>query len=208
MDNKDELYHYGVLGMKWGKHKAQGLKPTTDGSSLRKYKQAIANRKAAKDVKKMKYAQYSTMFDQVAKHPFGIGGSKEQDARFEKSRKEAHDAITKYKAAKRAEKAAKKMAKAEAKEVKKLYRAEYLKGKSFIGRLNAKIDGSDKIYADFAYGLTDGKYVKGDVLFDGRKKTAKKVADKVNNPKKQPWDEKSRRKQPWDEKPSRQRGNI
>lgn len=166
--NADELYHYGVPGMKWGKRKARYEGVSTDGSKRRAYEQSRQALIEAKRNKKAASKVYSKTYDNWRNKAIADLSpiKKHRDAsnkRFEdtvKAAKAANSAEKKYKAAKKAMKVAKKAANIEAKAVKQKYREQYMKGASVAGKIYAKLTDADKHYADLAYGLNNGKFVK------------------------------------------------
>ena len=155
----DELYHYGVKGMRWGHRKASRV--STDGSAKRAYDMAKEKLRDAKARKQIANKQYDAAFyeGRKLKNMFGEGNRKTTNDLI-KTAENAGRADKAYKAAKAAAKAAKKMAKVEAKEVKKLYRESYMNGSSAVRKIWAKITAVDKDFADYAYKKHNGAFDK------------------------------------------------
>ena len=166
--NENELMHYGVPGMKWGKRKARYEGISTDGSKKRAYEQSRQALIKAKQNKKAALKTYSKTYDNWRNKAIADLSpiKKHRDAskkRYEdtiKTAKAANSAEKQYKAAKKAMKVAKKAANIEAKAIKQKYRDQYMKGASMAGKIYAKLTDADKHYADLAYGLNNGKFVK------------------------------------------------
>ena len=181
--NRDELYHYGVKGMKWGVHRSRN----SGGSTGQKRRTEVDAAKS--DYKNAKRA-YSKAFDKA----FNRGGSalspfkRERDANdrrwqdVDKKAAQVRDAKAKYKQAKADQKARfkaeadaewaeieqyrreRKAKKAADKAKKSIEKAEYKAfiqektkeinaGESAVGRIYNKITGSDKLQAKIAYDL-------------------------------------------------------
>lgn len=167
----DELAHYGVPGMRWGRRKNRYAGIPTDGSKRRAAEaarqQMIAAKKTKKSANKAYSKAYNKAYNYSGTHAISQFTGKTQKA---ESNKRWDDATTKgktadkadkqYKAAKKAYKAAKKMANLEAKAVKEKYKNEYMKGASAAGKVYAKLTGSHKYYADMMYDINNGKYKK------------------------------------------------
>jgi hypothetical protein len=169
--NENELYHYGVPGMKWGKRKARPS-PTTDGSAKKAYEKAKAKTAKARDERDATKTLYNKAFNRAynKNHPYSLSREKRQasDKRWEEvadKAKKLNTANSKYKAAKKAEKAAKKMAKAEAKAVKKAYRKQYMQGQSAAGKVWAKLTDLDRYYAESAYKKNKGVFNKNNKVW-------------------------------------------
>ena len=176
-NHTDELYHYGVKGMRWGHRRFQNkdgslktagkkryggdAKVSTDGSAKRAYEEAKKKRKNAWNVK----AEADVNYDEAFYDYNSLTGKvnkrdPKSDKNLAKVAKESAKADRNYAAAKAAEKAAKKMAKAEAKEVKKLYRKSYLEGQSVVGKIFSMYTGVAREAADYAYKQNKGAYNK------------------------------------------------
>ena len=168
--NVDELMHYGVPGMKWGRRKNISL----DGSKKRAAEKARRQMISAKQNKRAKQKEFSKAYREgnKPKNWFGENANKVNSAT-EKAAQESFKADMQYKAKKKAYKVAKKMANIEAKEVKKKYRNEYMKGASLVGKLYAKYTGSHRYYADMMYDINNGAYKSSNAT----SKLAKKVSD-------------------------------
>lgn len=166
MYENNELTHYGVPGMKWGKRKAKYEGVSTNGSKKRAYEDAKTKLAAARSVKKSANREYTQAFNKAynkslaAYSPF-------KKAR-ENNEKRWNIAMNKgvasakadraYKSAKKTMKVAKKAAKIEAKAVKQKYRDQYMKGASKAGKIYAKLTDADKYYAEMMYDLNKGRY--------------------------------------------------
>jgi hypothetical protein len=162
--NTDELYHYGVPGMKWGKRKARYEGVSTDGSKKAAYArarqqlaQAKTNRKVANKAYDKAYRNANSL---ILNSQFNKADNKRRNDEMMDAAKKAGAADKKYKAAKKAMKVAKKAANVEAKAVKQKYRDQYMKGSSMVGKIYAKLTDADKHYAEMMYGLNNGKYKK------------------------------------------------
>lgn len=169
--NADDLMHYGVPGMRWGRRKIQKWatskhQPSSVKSSvLSGVYAATGSKKIGKALDKSN--DRDTANWKRAKKAYAdissTDGSKKRAA--EKARQEMINAkrskdSTRIKSAKTAYKVAKKMANVEAKSVKEKYRKEYMKGASLVGKTYAKTTGAHKHYADMMYDINNGAYKK------------------------------------------------
>lgn len=159
--NEDELAHYGVPGMRWGRRKNPYAGVSTDGSKRRAAEQARQQLIAAKKDKRVKQKEFDKAYKESSKlrNWFGERGARAAE-KAERTAENSNRADKQYKAAKKAYKAAKKMANLEAKAVKEKYKNEYMKGASAAGKVYAKLTGSHKYYADMMYGINNGAYKK------------------------------------------------
>lgn len=210
--NADELMHYGVPGMRWGRRKssyvyAYGQNPKNGYQKAMRSlggtkfaKKAIANSKLSSSQKRKALEEQELLADEKAynkakKKAAKTGGQMTYDTATKKysvtvstdgSKKRAAETArqqmidakrskdsAQIKASKTAYKVAKKMANVEAKEVKKMYRKEYMKGSNIAGKIYAKYTGSHKLYADMMYDINNGAYKSSNPT----SKLAKKVAE-------------------------------
>lgn len=155
-ERPDELMHYGVPGMKWGKRKAR---PQSDVRTARKaYRQA--NR------------EYNRAFDKAYNRSIaGLSPIKKHrqanDARWEDAANKAqaaNKAKAAYKKAKatakakaKAERALAKIEKQNKKEFIKTRSKEIQKGSSVVGKIWNAYTGGHKIQAEIEYNLRDYK---------------------------------------------------
>lgn len=162
--NENELMHYGVPGMKWGKRKARYEGISTDGSKKRAYEQSRQALIKAKQNKKSANRSFDRAYRDanslILNSQFNKADNKKRNDAMMDAAKKSESANKQYKAAKKAMKVAKKAANIEAKAVKQKYRDQYMKGASMAGKIYAKLTDADKHYADLAYGLNNGKFVK------------------------------------------------
>ena len=142
-ERPDELMHYGVPGMKWGKRKAR---PQSDVRTARKaYRQA--NR------------EYNRAFDKAYNRSIaGLSPIKKHrqanDARWEDAANKAQAA---NKAKAKAERALAKIEKQNKKEFIKTRSKEIQKGSSVVGKIWNAYTGGHKIQAEIEYNLRDYK---------------------------------------------------
>lgn len=108
---KNELYHHGVKGMKWGHRKAL---PTS--STYNKVKNAQS---AYKDARKIANKKYNIMYDRAANHPIATNFTKKGRAKYEKAFDEYYDAEKNRQSARDAYNAAKKERKTQLKNTTK-----------------------------------------------------------------------------------------
>lgn len=155
----DELYHYGVKGMKWGHKKARYDAVSTDGSKRRAYESAKRTLDKARDDKRAANRAYSKAFKKSTSVYGAYGpGNKQRHERTYDAAIAANKADKQYKNAKKAAKIAKKAAKIEAKAVKTKYREQYMKGESTVGKILSRLTDADKHYANIAYETNKGAY--------------------------------------------------
>ena len=127
-NNDDELMHYGVLGMKWGRRKANPQLSNT--------------KKAYKQAKKEYNKAYNSAYGYSSRHPVGQFVSKKKKAESNKRWADVVTAAKKEKQAEDAYKAEKAKIKAEQKDVDKYF--EKTKENTKIRRLGygAKVAGT------------------------------------------------------------------
>lgn len=158
--NEQELRHHGVKGMKWGVRKARP-KATTDGSSLKAYQAAKKKRNEVKKVVQEKAIERDAALNYAMMRWDKLGWPGRKTLQYVDKTEEAYGQVKKqYKAAKAAEKAAKKMAKVEAREVKKMYRQQYMKGQSAVEKIWTRVASLDRSFANAAYKENKGAFDK------------------------------------------------
>lgn len=179
-NNFNELYHYGVPGMKWGHRKAQPIVSGSVRAAKVKMQQAKANKKAASKSFNKAYRNDSSIIRQLQ---FNKADNKRSYKDLETAAAKSYKADKEYKKLKKAYKSVKKMEKQKVRDIKNKYAAEYRNDKSPVGQIISRMLGTDKNYADMMYNAN-------------RKKSGS-------------FNERPTYKNPWDEKPNyRNRGNI
>ena len=144
----NELYHYGVKGMKWGVHKKRS-ETSVDRA-----------RSAYKTAKKDYNKSYNSAYDYSRRYPISQFTSKkrrvESDRRWEDAQNKAKtlDSAKKaYKAEKEAVRALKKMENQKHKDFVKTRSKEILKGESVVAKMWDIYTGAHKIQAELEYNL-------------------------------------------------------
>ena len=131
--DSNELYHYGVPGMRWGHRKAKAQ------LQVAKKQWKKANKEFDKAYRDNNSWLLNMQFDKKDKQ-------KRSQAMMDAASK-AEKANRKYKRAKKAYKMVKKLEKQKVKDLQKKYQKEYLSDKSSVGKVVSKFLGSDKVYA-------------------------------------------------------------
>ena len=134
---KDELYHYGVPGMKWGKRKAI---PMSSGNIMSRIKKQDSKLDASKSGLKSSKKAYEKAYDDYFEGRVASGST------VDKTRSNLKDAKTKYKADQKTAKQLKKdFIKARSKEI--------AKGQNIVSRIISGITNSNKYQAELEYNL-------------------------------------------------------
>ena len=145
--NPDELYHYGVKGMKWGVRKKKLAYKQAKRAYNRAFLKADTLRTQAYSFSKAKRAANEKRWGDVYDKAQALN----------KAEAEYKSAKKKFKATEReqrtAERALAKMEKTKYKETIKKYAAEINAGESAVGRIYNKITGADKIQAEIRYDM-------------------------------------------------------
>ena len=131
--DSNELYHYGVPGMRWGHRKAKAQ------LQVAKKQWKKANKEFDKAYRDNNSWLLNMQFDKKDKQ-------KRSQAMMDAASK-AEKANRKYKRAKKAYKMVKKLEKQKVKDLQKKYQKEYLSDKSSVGKVVSKFLGTDKVYA-------------------------------------------------------------
>lgn len=146
----DELYHYGVPGMRWGHRKAIQISSSSVGNARARMKQAKANKKAAN--KKFDKA-YRDSNSWILNSQFDKKDRQNRNKALIDAAEKSAKADSQYKKAKKAYKLAKKYEKQKVKDIKAKYSKEYLSGKSKVGKAVSKLLGTDRNYANIMYDM-------------------------------------------------------
>lgn len=109
--NQNELMHFGVKGMKWGKRKALPTSST--------YNKVQSTKDAYKAARKTANKKYNAMYNRAANHPIATNFTKKGKAKYEKAFDEYYDAEKNRQNKRDAYKAAKAERKAKIKETTK-----------------------------------------------------------------------------------------
>lgn len=147
----DELYHYGVLGMKWGRRKARPIKGGQPSSA------AYLRMQKAKSNKKIASRSFNSAYRHdrslIRRSQFDKEDNKRSSQELMKAAQKSYKADMEYKKAKKAYKSVKKHEKQKVKDIKAKYSKEYLSGKSPVGKAMSKMLGTDKNYANIMYDM-------------------------------------------------------
>lgn len=140
--NNNELYHYGVLGMKWGKRKAR---PTTNASKVAAKKATYDDLKkqylSAKADKRAATKEWSKTYNQATKLRNSFGEKKQMyEKKVEEAGEAANRAYDNHKSAKSAYKQAKKDYKAEINKTNENYKKNFAEKYVFNAATSKRIN--------------------------------------------------------------------
>ena len=147
--NNNEIYHYGVPGMKWGHRKEVPVTNSVSAARSRMQKAKNNKKLASKNFNKA-YRHDNSL---IRRLQFDKEDNKRSSKELERAAEKSYNADKEYKKAKKAYKAVKKYEKQSIKDIKAKYSKEYLSGKSKVGRAVSKILGTDKNYANAMYDM-------------------------------------------------------
>lgn len=149
--NTEELYHHGVLGMKWGRRRYQN----PDGSRTpagKKRQETNPTVKESGRTKRLKSAIKSTKEDYDSFDAYKDSGVKTKKGKIVLTKNDVRD-IQKA--------TMNQMKKQEVKLIKSQYRDQIKAGSSTVGKIFNKITGADKIQADIKYDLDKRSKING-----------------------------------------------